>query len=155
MRKSKFSEHQIIAILKAVEAGRTVRDVCREHEISEATYYQWRSKYGGMQASDIKRLRELGRREPTIEADLRRLVAGESGAERCDSKKAVTPAVKRELVVTLRRQHGLSERRACAPVNLRRSVYRYRCRPNRDGWLSCSCSRPISDRGKDFQSCSS
>ena len=59
MRKSKFSEHQIITILKAVEAGRTVRDVCREHEISEATYYQWKSKYGGMEASDIRRLREL------------------------------------------------------------------------------------------------
>ena len=42
-----------------MEAGRTVRDVCREHEISEATYYQWKSKYGGMEASDIRRLREL------------------------------------------------------------------------------------------------
>ena len=59
MRKSKFSEHKIIAILKAVEAGRTVRDVCREHEISEASYYQWKSKYGGMEAADIRRLREL------------------------------------------------------------------------------------------------
>ena len=59
MRKSKFSENQIITILKAVEAGRTVRDVCRENEISEATYYQWKSKYGGMEASDIRRLREL------------------------------------------------------------------------------------------------
>src|SRR3954463_3467682 len=59
MRKSKFSENQIITILKAVEAGRTVRDVCREHEISEATYYQWKSKYGGMEAADIRRLREL------------------------------------------------------------------------------------------------
>ena len=59
MKKSKFSENQIIAILKAVEGGRTVRDVCREHEIAEATYYKWKSKYGGMQASDIKRLREL------------------------------------------------------------------------------------------------
>ena len=59
MRKSKFSEHQIIAILKAMEAGRTVKDVCREHEISEATYYQWKSKFGGMEASDIRRLREL------------------------------------------------------------------------------------------------
>ena len=58
MRKSKFSEHQIIAILKAVEAGRTVRDVCREHEISEATHYQCKSKYGGMEAADIRRLRE-------------------------------------------------------------------------------------------------
>ena len=59
MRKSKFSEHQIIAILKAVETGRTVKDDCSEHEISEATYYQWKSKFGGMEASDIRRLREL------------------------------------------------------------------------------------------------
>ena len=59
MRKSKFSEHQIIAILKAVEAGRTVKDVCREHELSEATYYKWKAKYGGMEAADIKRLRAL------------------------------------------------------------------------------------------------
>jgi putative transposase len=59
MRKSKFSENQIIGILKAVEAGRLVKDVCREHSISDATYYQWKSKYGGMEASDIKRLRVL------------------------------------------------------------------------------------------------
>jgi putative transposase len=59
MKRSKFSETQIISILKAVEAGRSVRDVCREHEVSDATYYKWKSKYGGMQASDIKRLREL------------------------------------------------------------------------------------------------
>ncbi len=73
MRKSKYSEHQIIAILKAVEAGRTVRDVCREHEVSEATYYQWKSKYGGMQASDIRRLGELeeeNRRLKQMYADL-------------------------------------------------------------------------------------
>ncbi len=59
MRKSKFSEHQIITILKAVEAGRTVKDVCREHELSDATYYKWKAKYGGMEAADIRRLREL------------------------------------------------------------------------------------------------
>ena len=59
MKRSKFSENQIISILKAVESGRTVADVCREHEIANATYYKWKQKYGGMQASDIKRLREL------------------------------------------------------------------------------------------------
>jgi len=59
MRRSKFSESQIITILKAVETGRTVADVCREHEIAQTTYYKWKQKYGGMQASDIKRLREL------------------------------------------------------------------------------------------------
>jgi len=73
MKKSKFSENQIITILKAVEAGRAVRDVCREHEVSEATYYKWKSKYGGMQASDIRRLRELeeeNRRLKQMYADL-------------------------------------------------------------------------------------
>jgi putative transposase len=59
MRKSRFSENQIIGILKSVEAGRLVKDVCREHSISDATYYQWKSKYGGMEASDIRRLRDL------------------------------------------------------------------------------------------------
>ena len=59
MKRSKFSESQIITILKAVETGRTVADVCREHEIAQTTYYKWKQKYGGMQASEIKRLREL------------------------------------------------------------------------------------------------
>ena len=73
MKRSRFSEHQIIAILKAVEAGRAVKDVCREHEVSEATYYKWKTKYGGMQASDVKRLRELeeeNRQLKQISADL-------------------------------------------------------------------------------------
>jgi len=59
MRKSRFSENQIVGILKEVEAGRQVKEVCREHGISDATYYQWKSKYGGMEVSDIRRLREL------------------------------------------------------------------------------------------------
>ena len=59
MKKSRFSEHQIITILKSVEAGRTAKDVCREHGIRSATFYAWKSKFGGMEASDIKRMRDL------------------------------------------------------------------------------------------------
>lgn len=59
MRKSRFSESQIVKILKEVEGGRKVKEVCREHGISDATYYQWKSKYGGMEAADIRRLKEL------------------------------------------------------------------------------------------------
>ena len=73
MKRSRFSENQIIAMLKAVEAGQSVKDVCRENEVSEATYYKWKTKYGGMQASDIKRLRELeeeNRRLKQISAEL-------------------------------------------------------------------------------------
>ena len=75
MKRSKFSETQIISIFKAVEGGRSVRDVCREHEVSDATYYKWKSKYGGMQASDIKRLRGVNSYIPVnrlIDADFRR-----------------------------------------------------------------------------------
>ena len=73
MKKSRFTETQIVKILKEVESGRLVKEVCREYGISEATYYNWKSKYGGMQASDIKRLKELedeNRRLKQMYADL-------------------------------------------------------------------------------------
>lgn len=59
MRKSRFTENQILKVLKEVENGRKVAEVCREAEISTSTYFKWKSKFGGMEASDIKRLKEL------------------------------------------------------------------------------------------------
>jgi putative transposase len=59
MKRSRFTETQIVSILKEADAGGSVKDICRRHGISPATWYQWKSKYGGMQASDIKRLKEL------------------------------------------------------------------------------------------------
>ena len=59
MKKSRFTETQIVKILKEVESGRLVKEVCREHGISDATYYNWKAKYGGMEASDVKRLKDL------------------------------------------------------------------------------------------------
>ena len=59
MKKSKFSDHQIINILKQNEAGTAVCELCREHNISSATFYKWRAKYGGMDASLMKRMKEL------------------------------------------------------------------------------------------------
>ena len=59
MKKSKFSEAQIVSILKQGDAGVPVKDLCRQAGIRSATYYQWKSKYGGMDASDLKRVKEL------------------------------------------------------------------------------------------------
>lgn len=59
MKKSKFTESQIVSILKKADAGLKVDDICRQHGISNATYYNWKSKYGGMEASDIKKLKDL------------------------------------------------------------------------------------------------
>ena len=59
MKKTRFTETQIVSILRQQEGGRTTKELCREHGISEATFYNWKSKYGGMEASDVKRLKDL------------------------------------------------------------------------------------------------
>ena len=59
MKRKRFSDEQIIKVLKEAEAGTKPADLCRRHGISEATYYNWKAKYSGMTASDARRLREL------------------------------------------------------------------------------------------------
>ena len=59
MKRSRFSEEQIIGILKEQEAGAATADLCRRHGVSSATFYKWKAKYGGMEASEAKRLRAL------------------------------------------------------------------------------------------------
>lgn len=59
MKKTNFSESQIISILRSQESGRVVNDICREHGISQATFYNWKNKYSGMEISQLKHLKEL------------------------------------------------------------------------------------------------
>jgi len=73
MRKSRFTEEQIVAALKEHEAGANVRDLCRKLGVSEQTFYRWRNKYGGMEVSDARKLKALeeeNRRLKHIVADL-------------------------------------------------------------------------------------
>jgi putative transposase len=73
MKRSKYTEEQIVRILKESEAGISVTELCRKYGISDATYYNWKAKFGGMELSDVRRLKQLeeeNRRLKTIVADL-------------------------------------------------------------------------------------
>jgi putative transposase len=73
MRRTRFTEEQILAILREGEAGRKVDELCREHGVAKYTYYRWKAKYGGLQIDEAKRLRQLedeNRRLKQLVADL-------------------------------------------------------------------------------------
>ena len=74
MKRTKFTESQIVAAIKKQEGGIAVKDICREIGISDATFYNWKAKYGGMQVSDVKRMKDLEEEN----SRLKRIVANQT-----------------------------------------------------------------------------
>ena len=97
MKLSRFTESQIINLLKQAEAGAPVPDLCREHGMSSATFYKWRAKYGGMDASMVSRMKELEDENRRLKKNGRRSTATSGRAQRGDAKKVVKPSQRREM----------------------------------------------------------
>jgi putative transposase len=87
MKQSKFTVEQIIKILKENEAGIKVVDLCRKYGFSDATYYNWKSKYGGMEASDAKRLKHLEDENNKLKKLVAELTLDKMALEHLNSKK--------------------------------------------------------------------
>jgi putative transposase len=128
MKKSRFSEQQIAFILKQAEDGTTVEEVCRKAGISIQTYYRWRSKYGGLMPSEMKRLKVLEERERPGEATGGQPQPRQGDAAGRHPPKNVGPGRAREIVGYLQASYQVSERRACGAFPINRSTQRYQSR---------------------------
>lgn len=113
MKRKRHTEEQIIAILKEHEAGVKTADLCRKHGISEASFYNWKSKYGGLEVSEAKRLKGLESENAKLKKLLADAMLDNAALKDLLTKKMVTPAAKREAVAHLRTAFDMSERRAC------------------------------------------
>jgi putative transposase len=98
MKKSRFSEQQIAFVLRQAEEGTAVAEVCRKAGISEASFYNWRKKYGGLMPSEMKRLKAARGGEPATEEAGCRPVAGQGDAAGRHPPKNMRPARKRQMV---------------------------------------------------------
>ncbi|MBT8037802.1 MAG: transposase [Verrucomicrobiae bacterium] len=122
MKRSRFSETQIVSILKEADTGIKVADLCRKHGISQPTYYNWKSKYGGLSISELKRIKELEAEHSKFKrmyADL----AMENDALKELLEKAVEPAERRKAVGWLVSERSISVSCACNAVNFGRSSW--------------------------------
>ncbi|MGR9141470.1 IS3 family transposase [Rhizobium leguminosarum] len=126
MKKQRFTEEQIIAVLKEQEAGAKAADLCRKHGISEATFYNWKAKFGGMEVSEAKRLKALEDENAKLKKLLAEQMLDAAALRELLGKKMVGPAAKREAVTHLKAVMGLSERRACQIISADRKTIRYR-----------------------------
>jgi len=132
MPRAKWNEEQIIGILKQVEAGRTVVEVCRENGVGESTFYKWKSKYGGLEVNEARRLKSL----EDENSRLKRLLADSmlaNAALKDALSKTGEACCKTTSRSTLYRgiwlvAAGALWAEACELVSLQRCVYRYRSR---------------------------
>ncbi|MGW8191923.1 IS3 family transposase [Sphingomonas hankookensis] len=128
MKKSRFSEQQIAFILKQAEDGTTVEEVCRKAGISIQTYYRWRSKYGGLMPSEMKRLKVLEEENVRLKRLVANLSLDKEMLQDIIRRKNVGPGRAREIVGYLQASYQVSERRACGAFPINRSTQRYQSR---------------------------
>nr|WP_229802253.1 IS3 family transposase [Pontibacter akesuensis] len=128
MKKTRFTESQIIKALKEHEGGRKAEDICRELNVSRATFYRWKSQYGGMDISEVRRLKELEEENARLKKMFADLSLSHEILKEVINKKGLGLWQQRQLTEEIISDYGLSVARACRLTGLARSQFYYRSR---------------------------
>ncbi|HBW2290169.1 TPA: IS3 family transposase [Klebsiella pneumoniae] len=132
MKKTRYTEEQIAFALKQAETGTRVEEVCRKMGISEATFYNWKKKFGGMGVTKLRRLRQLEEENQRLKRLVADLSLDKVMLQEVIKKKVLRPAQKRQAVHFLREAYRISVRRGCGLLMQSRTVYHWQSR--REGW---------------------
>ena len=126
MRGKRFKQEQIIAILKEAEAGVGVADLCRKYGISDATFYNWKAKYGGLTINEARRVRQLEDENRRLKHIVAEQALEIQALKSCCLKKLLKPKAKRNAVKHVIERFGLSMRKACKMIGLSRTSFCYK-----------------------------
>lgn len=141
MRRGRFTEDQIIGVLREHEAGVKTAELCRKHGISDATFYNWKAKYGGMTVSEAARLRTLEDENRRLKKLLAESMLDVSALEGSVGKKLTRSVDRYAAVEKLMADHGFSERRACRLIGVNRSAWQYEPLRGRTMLCASECAR--------------
>nr|WP_276167402.1 IS3 family transposase [Zobellia alginiliquefaciens] len=135
MRRSKYSESQIVFAIKQVETGTRIQEVCRKMGVSEATFYNWKKKYGGLGVSELRRLKNLEEENSQLKKLVADLSLDKQILQDVLKKKFLRPSRKRGMVDNIRMEYNISIQRCCKLVLLHKSVFYYKAKGRRSDQL--------------------
>nr|WP_244664598.1 IS3 family transposase [Xanthomonas phaseoli] len=131
--KKRFTDEQIIGFLKQAAAGTPIKELCRKHGFSDASFYLWRRKFGGLDVPDAKRLKALEAENAKLKKMLAEAMLDNEALKVVARGKILSPQARRNAVVAVRAKTQLSERRTCRLLGLSRSVLHYQSQRTDDG----------------------